>query len=264
MSIKVMEWVWSYSRARNGALLVLLAIADNASHDGGNAWPSNAELCRKSRLSSRGVQAAVKGLQELGELEVAYQTGPGGCNRYRVLMIPAVSAPPLSIPAPPQDLHPRSIEHEGAQESTEAMSETAPVTVLEPTTNRPKDISSEIAEAIPDPVRADVERLCEHLADRITLNGSKRPTITKGWRTAARLLLDKDGCTEDQVNRAIVWCQNDEFWRTNILSMPKLRDKYDQLRLAAKRSAVPKPRNDIDWTGAMDRAASREADGGSR
>jgi hypothetical protein len=85
------------------------------------------------------------------------------------------------------------------------------------------------------PERLDVERICKHLADRIEANGSARPTITKAWRDAGRLLLDRDGKTVDQVLRAIDWCQNDEFWRANILSMPKLRKQYHQLRLHAKR-----------------------------
>jgi hypothetical protein len=48
-------------------------------------------------------------------------------------------------------------------------------------------------------------------------------------------MLDKDSRTEQQVAKAIDWCQKDTFWRVNILSMPKLREKYDQLRLAAQR-----------------------------
>lgn len=83
--------------------------------------------------------------------------------------------------------------------------------------------------------RPDVDRLCEHLADRIEANGSLRPTIIDDWRTEARLLLDKDKRTEEQVHKAIDWCQNDPFWRGNILSMPTLREKYDTLRLHAMR-----------------------------
>jgi len=48
-------------------------------------------------------------------------------------------------------------------------------------------------------------------------------------------MLDRDGRTEQQVMGAINWCQTDDFWRSNILSMPKLREKYDQLRLQAER-----------------------------
>lgn len=93
-------------------------------------------------------------------------------------------------------------------------------------------------------VRADVERICDHLARRIEQNGSKRPTITARWRDAARLLLDRDGRTEAEVIGAIDWCQTGSsqsatFWRSNILSMPKLREKYDQMRLQAEREKAP-------------------------
>lgn len=66
-------------------------------------------------------------------------------------------------------------------------------------------------------------------------NGSKQPTITKKWRDAARLLIDRDGKTVEQIIKAIDWCQSDEFWRANILSMPTLRKQYDRLRQHAKR-----------------------------
>lgn len=85
-----------------------------------------------------------------------------------------------------------------------------------------------------EPIREDVERICTHLADRIEQNGSKRPTIGKKWRDAARLMLDRDGRTEEQIHKAIDWCQDDSFWKSNIMSMPKLREKYDTLRLRAQ------------------------------
>lgn len=89
------------------------------------------------------------------------------------------------------------------------------------------------------PPRDDALRLCTHLANRIEANGSKRPTITQKWLDAARLLIDNDGRTEEQVTIAIDWCQDSEFWRGNILSMPKLREKYDQLRMQAMRDQRP-------------------------
>lgn len=85
--------------------------------------------------------------------------------------------------------------------------------------------------------REDVEQICRHLADRIEGNGSKRPAIGKTWRDAARRLIDIDGRTVDQIVRCIDWCQNDPFWRSNVMSMPTLRAKYDQLRLAAQRGS---------------------------
>ena len=84
--------------------------------------------------------------------------------------------------------------------------------------------------------RGDVERLCNLLAERMEGNGCRRPAITKVWRDAARLMLDKDGRTEAQVTAAINWATGDEFWRVNILSMDTLRKQYEKLRLAAQRN----------------------------
>ena len=91
-----------------------------------------------------------------------------------------------------------------------------------------------------EPLRDEVERLCAHLADRIEANGNKRPGIGKRWRDATRLLLDEDKRTEEQIHRAIDWSQGNEFWRTHILSMPKLREKYDTLRMQAETERKPK------------------------
>ncbi|WP_415840878.1 helix-turn-helix domain-containing protein [Nocardiopsis rhodophaea] len=109
MSIQVMSWVWDHSRTTNGARLVLLAIADCASGDGTNAWPSTEELCRKTNLSERAVQAGIKKCVELGELKVELHAGRRGTNLFTVIMrTPAESAPPQDVhpakSAPPQNL----------------------------------------------------------------------------------------------------------------------------------------------------------------
>ncbi|MGH3415019.1 MAG: helix-turn-helix domain-containing protein [Actinocrinis sp.] len=152
MAISVMTWVWNHSRSRHGARLVLLAIADCASGDGGNAWPSNAELRRKSGLGERAVQASLAELVKLGELEVRYNEGPKGCNRYRVVMndTPAESAPPQKLRGPdgrkpkssqaktdnPAESAPPQISQEPPQNLHPTPAESAPVTVLEPKANR--------------------------------------------------------------------------------------------------------------------------------
>ncbi|HEY5834656.1 MAG TPA: hypothetical protein VIW71_12220 [Streptomyces sp.] len=81
--------------------------------------------------------------------------------------------------------------------------------------------------------RADVEAVCTHLADVLEHTGSKRPTITGRWRTAARLLLDRDGITVEQAQRAIDWAHADDFWQAHILTPMKLREKYETLRRKA-------------------------------
>jgi len=92
-----------------------------------------------------------------------------------------------------------------------------------------KSSSSEPANA----ARPDVEELCTLLADLVEANGSKRPKVTKAWRDEARRMLDIDKRELDKASNLIRWSQADGFWRKNILSMAKFRQRYDQLRLAA-------------------------------
>lgn len=88
--------------------------------------------------------------------------------------------------------------------------------------------------------RPEITELCQYLVDKIMSNGVKRrPVITKAWRDACRLMIDNDGHTPDQIRKAIDFATTDEFWRANILSMPKLREKYEQLRLTAQRNGRP-------------------------
>jgi hypothetical protein len=95
-----------------------------------------------------------------------------------------------------------------------------------------KASSSEVADAT---LRPDVISLLNLLDEEIRKNGGKVPSRTKKNADAARLMLDRDNIPAADVAGAIRWSQADEFWRSNILSMSKLREKYDQLRLAAQR-----------------------------
>lgn len=69
MSIKVITHVWEQSKQKGSALLMMLAIADNA-NDEGEAWPSLKTLAHKTRMSKRNAQMVIKKLEESGELAV--------------------------------------------------------------------------------------------------------------------------------------------------------------------------------------------------
>lgn len=94
MSVKVTSWVWDHSRTKKNDKLLMLAIADNANEDGTHAWPSNTELQRKTGLSQRGVRMAIAECVRVGELHVEYNAGPGGTNRYTVIMTGGTPAKP--------------------------------------------------------------------------------------------------------------------------------------------------------------------------
>jgi len=73
-------------------------------------------------------------------------------------------------------------------------------------------------------------QLANHLFDQIRLNNpqAKKPNL-QTWASQIDLMLRVDNRTADEIRSVIEWCQRDDFWKCNILSVKKLREKYDQL-----------------------------------
>ena len=107
--------------------------------------------------------------------------------------------------------------------------------------------ASSSSETAPPP-RPEVEKLCQHLADRMVANGCKPPTIGKKWLDDARLLLDADKRDFDEAMALVDWCQRHHFWRSNIKSMTKFRAQYDTLRLQREdQGKAPNQSRAPDW-----------------
>jgi hypothetical protein len=134
VAIAVVEWVFKHSRSKNGARLVMLAIADACNRaDGTGAYPSIPELMSKTNLSERAVQDGTKALVTLGELKVEVQAGPGGHNRYCVLMNVCEES------APPQILHPADSAPPADSSETPADSAAGGADSAPGTNNEPKE-----------------------------------------------------------------------------------------------------------------------------
>ena len=59
---------------------------------------------------------------------------------------------------------------------------------------------------------------------------AKQPNF-QNWSKEFDYILRIDNKNIEEVERVIRWCQHDSFWKSNILSPKKLREKYDQLYL---------------------------------
>jgi hypothetical protein len=59
-----------------------------------------------------------------------------------------------------------------------------------------------------------------------------------------QLMIDTDKRDPGEIGAVIVWCQQDEFWQNNILSVAKLRKQYDHLVLKMNSNGKPKSRYD--------------------
>ncbi|WP_335520477.1 replication protein [Neobacillus drentensis] len=61
----------------------------------------------------------------------------------------------------------------------------------------------------------------------------KKPNLQK-WANDVRLMIEQDKRTEEQISYLMDWVQQDSFWKSNILSPSKLREKFDQLVIRVK------------------------------
>ena len=60
---------------------------------------------------------------------------------------------------------------------------------------------------------------------------TKKPVDLQVWAKHIDLMIRKDNCTPDQIADVIEWCQEDDFWRDNIMSTPKLRKQFKILEM---------------------------------
>jgi predicted phage replisome organizer len=61
---------------------------------------------------------------------------------------------------------------------------------------------------------------------------AKEPNF-QSWSNEIRKMINLDQRKPEQIKNMITWCQKDSFWKGNILSTKKLREKYDQLKVRA-------------------------------
>ena len=77
-------------------------------------------------------------------------------------------------------------------------------------------------------------RLAGRLRELILENNARAkitPAQLHKWALEVDLMTRRDGRTENEILEVMEWSQRDSFWRANILSAAKLREKFDQLTL---------------------------------
>lgn len=142
--------------------------------------------------------------------------------RQRARQAAAKTNPDTAAPAPEETPTPALVD------TDEPAADTLEATVI--------DQDADTSDA-PTPARErpDVEAVCDHMADSVAARTGRRPRVTKRWRDAARLMIDRDNRPTDQIHAAIDWVAQSDFWAANILGVPKLREKWDTIYLQARR-----------------------------
>jgi len=98
---------------------------------------------------------------------------------------------------------------------------------------RPRSTSSSKAQTASDQAKV----LADLLRAKILENNAEAQITdrqVKDWGLEADRMMRINHRTEAKIRELIEWSQGDPFWHSIILSMKKLREKFDQLTLKAK------------------------------
>lgn len=243
MANRAVKWAYRQELPR-AEKVVLVALADMAGTDL-SCYPGQKLLAEMTGYSSKTVMRAVAALSDRGLIEPERRAGKGGwrtSNRY-VLQVPPNGhgdgkAKETSGPFGDEALE----DTVSGQEDIQGTPRGHHV----PTEENPQ-IEPPEEHHVPDrPVTLGTKfaaPLCEVLVAAMKANHVKRipKTIPDAWLTEARLMVDKDGWSPHDAKSLLEWATSHQFWKGNILSMPKFREKADQLRLQRDRETGPPP-----------------------
>jgi hypothetical protein len=243
---------------KHGEQAVLLAMADHAQDDGSDCYPSIGRVAWKIGYGERQVKRVIK---DLRKRNILIEVAPPRQHRpteYRINLSAATpkspfksrgdicdtddsrgdicDSPGVTSDASRGDIamspEPSNETSGGTEQQTSPGKEASP-----PSAGRDEPSNSEGKQSIVNVPTGG--RLSNLLADLIATNDPDgvRPTISKEWLDAERLLVTKDGRDPQMAAHLIRWCQADGFWRGNIKSMPKFRAKYSTLWDHSRRSS---------------------------
>ena len=242
--------VWALTKAPVAdpvARLVLVGLANHAGPDGRGARPAQATLARYVGVSDRTIRTKLRLLEHLG---LVVEGDQAAVAHLRPDRRPVVFDLAMHLVERAEDAsgredtggnlrpHGRKSATARAEDDDRTGGNTLPTEPsmnlsIEPSVNRVGDADDDDAEA----VRSDVLEVCRIVADHVEAVTGKRPAAGARWQTQARLMLDRDGRTVDEVRAVMAWVTASAFWSPNILSVPKLRDKWDTLAGQAVRDA---------------------------
>lgn len=214
-----------------GAYDAVILLADKASGIWTGSARALAAICGAGDISERKARHILESLERKGYVKRfptprSHRNYPVLVNRYKV-STGAQSGKSLNAAATTDWRFP--VYDECPQPGAQLGAETAPIQERERDKRRKTTLSA--AAKQPSPVGASLASL---LGTRI-LENNPDAKITEArvrqWGIEADRMMRLDSRSEQQISELIDWCQRDSFWKTNILSMSKLREKFDQLTM---------------------------------
>lgn len=259
MSSRLVGMVLEHYPSGGGELLLAIALADEADHNGGNVSATLPLLARLSRQTERNVRALLRKMEAAHWLECLERSagGRGRPTRYRInpewIRLPLGWHGEVQKPGNnPENISGFSGQKPGNyfRVSDPPLLSLKTLPPIVPQTTDPVDGS-----AVPSAVTADHEagedaRLARWMFSKIQeLHPQHREPNWRRWYRAIRLTRTADGRTHREIAELFAWANADReprpgstfCWATVILSPDKLRAQWDRLAIARRAAAPAKP-----------------------
>jgi len=189
--------------------LVLLCLADCHNADTGQCNPSVNYICKKTSLDRKTI---LKSLKLLNDKDWLSRTKvEGSSNQYYL----SIGGSPLTVLG------------EG-----EYSSKAVPNLGHKPKTKPKKNLHYE---------NGDLETAEAIYNLILTLNPKHKKPAMESWANEVRLMREKDSYSHSEILSLFRFANSDDFWKSNILSPKKLRDKWDVLTIKKGDSGQQEP-----------------------
>lgn len=206
MSARATFWAWEIDLSSSDKL-VLLCLSDCHNADTGQCNPSVGYICRKTGLNKK---TTLKSLRSLYEQGLMNKTKVEGSSNWYTLNIGSTKFDP-----PP-----------GVNLGQGGGVKTGHKPISKPKKNlRWENGDMEVAEHI--------------YKSLLALNPKHKKPNLESWANDIRLMREQDNHSIAEIRQMFTYAHNDRFWRANILSPGKLRDKWDTLALRKGQESSP-------------------------
>ena len=208
-----------------GLLIYLLSKPDN--------WTVHTnQLVKERNLGRDGVRMIMKKLQECGYM--GYHRDSGGKTYWWVSEKPQTDNPYKGVEKP-QTEKPH-VENPVVLVNTDCLVNTDIKTTTSRKSKKHGQQDMEMAEGMLSLIRA--------------INPHQKQPNMDSWANTIRLMVERDGIPYQEIARVFQWANEDNFWKSNILSPEKLRKQFDQLTIRSKQDGKSnqtpaQTRNDI-------------------
>jgi hypothetical protein len=218
--------------------LILLTLSLHMNQSGGSCFPSIKTLMQETGLGNKAVIRHIRLAEKTGWIrkEICGFSGQGWKRHsYKAKIPPNILSKMASEGGVRKT--PRS-KKGGVAEGKGGVTQDQKV-VSQRHTNSSYNSSNKYS---PDSIEIGLSNLLFKLILSRNLK-FKKPNI-ENWAKHIDLAIRRDQRTPQELEKVILWCQGNSFWRNNILSTEKLRDQFDRLFMQMEDEKDGKARRD--------------------